>query len=265
VKAPTQHYPLARLSPLESNPYGSEPYWVRTRRSANHTKIAGPFSEVGVYPSLPDFFGVRKKLVYAIVAVAILAVGGLYLSGFQAYQNQSSISGNLVRSPSPEWSALYFKGPSGEVLADFNFSTTLVDGNGTRQGVSFGFLLWHATGFNIERVNMTFAIGPSPADVWVTAFNYDTGGYPSLDFENANFSGGPTGVSGAVVTLSAFPPPNPTTEYGVGLAYKNAELPAAIGSTSVSVQLVLSSGSGIPFAGDTYTGQFGFNLVYVPE
>jgi hypothetical protein len=204
----------------------------------------------------------RKKLAYAIVAMVILAVGALYVSGFQAYQYRLNVTGDLVRAPIPEWSALYFKGPSGEVIAEFNFSTTYVTANDTQQGVGFGFQLWHAQGFNIERVNMTLAVGPSPAEVWVTGFNYDTGGYPPLDFQNANFSGGPTGVSGAVLTLSAFPPPNPTTEYGVGLAYKNAELPAAVGSTTVFVQLVLSSGSGIPFAGDTYTGQFGFNLVY---
>ena len=202
----------------------------------------------------------KKRFAYAIVAIAIIAVGALYLSGYQAYQYRYNLSENLVRSPSPEWSTLYFDNPSGETLAKFNFSTSYMTANNTQQSAGFGFQLWHAQGFKIQLVNLTFTIGPSPSDVWVTQFNYDTGGYAPLDFENANFSGGPTGVSGAVTTLSSFPPPNPTTEYGVGLTYKNAELPAAIGSTSVTVQMVLTSGSGIPFAGDTYSGQFGFNL-----
>ena len=97
----------------------------------------------------------------------------------------------------------------------------------------------------------------------MTAFNYDTEGYSGLNFENVNYSGGPAGVSGAVVTLSGFPPLNPTTLYGVGLAYKNAELPTGIGSTAVLVQLVLTSASGVPFVGDTYAGQVGSNLVYL--
>jgi hypothetical protein len=208
---------------------------------------------------------VRKKLAYAIVVIAILAVGALSLSGYRVYQYRYNMSGNLVRAPSPEGGTLYFNSPSGEMLAEFNFSTSYVTANNTHQAASFGFQLWHAQGFKIELVNLTFAIGPSPADVWVTGFNYYTDGYAPLDFENANLSGGPTGVSGTVLTLSAFSPLNPTTEYGVGLSYRNAELPAAIGSTSVTVQLVLSSGSGIPFAGETYTGQFGFNLVYADK
>jgi hypothetical protein len=208
---------------------------------------------------------VGRKLAYVIVAIVILGVGALYASGYQAYQSRLRISGDLVRTPGPEWSALYFKGPSGVTLAELNFSTARMGGNATRQEVSFGFQLWHAKGFNINQVNMTISIGPSPADVWVNGFDYYSGAYPPIDFENANFSGGPAGVSGAVLTLSGFPSSNPTTEYGVGLAYGNAELPAAIGSTSVLVQMVLTSGSGIPFAGDLYSGQFGFNLVYAAQ
>jgi len=208
---------------------------------------------------------VRNRFAYAIVAVAILAFGALYLSGYQAYQYRYNMSGNLVRSPSPKWSTLYFDNPSGETLAEFNFSTSYTNANNTQQDAGFGFQIWHAQGYKIQLVNLTFSIGPSPSDVWITQFNYDTGGCAPLDFQNVNSSGGPTGVSGAVITLSSFPPPNPATEYGVGLTYKNAELLAAIGSTSVTVQMVLTSGSGIPFAGDTYNGQFGFNLVYVTE
>jgi hypothetical protein len=238
---------------------------VPQQASRHESKTARPFWEVCVYPTKPNFSSVRKKLAYAIAAIAILAVGALYLSGFQAYQYRYNLSGNLVRAPSPEWSTLYFNSPSGEMLAEFNFSTSYLAANNTQQGAGFGFQLWHAQGFKVDFVNLTFCIGPSPEDVWVTGFNYYTDGYAPLGFENANFSGGPTGVSGAVLTLSSFPPPNPTTEYGVGLSYKNAELPAAIGSTSVIVQMVLTSGSGIPFAGDTYSGQFGFNLVYVAK
>jgi hypothetical protein len=203
----------------------------------------------------------KRKVTYAIVAIAILAVGALYASGYQAYQNRLNISGSLNRASGSELSVVYFRSGAGEVLAEFSFSASYMSANGTQEGVSFGFTLWHAQGFNIERANMTFAIGPSPADVWVNGFNYDTNGYPPLDFENANFSGGPAGVSGAVLTLSAFPPLNPSTEYGVGLAYKNVVLPAAMASTSVTIQLVLSSGSGIPFVGDTYSGQCVFNLI----
>lgn len=169
----------------------------------------------------------------------------------------------MVRGTSPEWSTLYFRSSSGNILAEFNFSTTYLVVNTTQQAVTFGFRLWHVQGVNIERVNLTFDVAPWPADVWVSQFNYDTGGYAPLHVEDTNFSGGPTGVSGGVLTLSAFPPENPTTVYGVGLAYKNAELPADVGSTSVSVEVVLASGSGLPFVGNTYVGRFGFNLVYV--
>ena|SRR5438552_446878 len=205
----------------------------------------------------------RKKLIYAIVAVAVLAIGTLWVTGYQVYQHQYTMSGNLSRGISPDSSTLYFKSSSGETLAKFNFTTRYVNANNTMQGVGFGFRLWHAQGINIERVNLTFDIGPSPADVWVRQFSYYTGSNPPLRFANANFSRGSVGVSGAVLTLSGFPTQNPSTLYGVGLAYKNADLPARIGSTSVSIQMVLASGSGIPFVGDTYTGQSGFNLVYV--
>jgi hypothetical protein len=201
---------------------------------------------------------VGKKLVYAAVVIAILAVGALYVSGYQLYQYPHT----LAPASSPNWGTLYLKGSSGETLAELNFTAAFGGGNGTK-GVSFGFQLWHAQGFNIKLVNLTFGIGPYPADVWVTGFNYYTDGYAPLSFQNANYSGGSTGVSGAVLTLSGFPSQNPTALYGVGLAYKNAELPADIGSTTVLVQLVLTSTSEIPFVGDTYAGQTGFNLVYL--
>src|SRR5437660_3612077 len=63
--------------------------------------------------------------------------------------------------------------------------TRYVNANNTMQGVGFGFRLWHAQGINIERVNLTFDIGPSPADVWVSQFSYYTGSNPPLRFANA--------------------------------------------------------------------------------
>jgi hypothetical protein len=151
------------------------------------------------------------------------------------------------------------------MITEFNFSTTYTNTNNTQQVVGFSFSIWHAQGFSIESVNLTFYIGPSPADVWVTQFNYYTDGHPPLQFEDTNFTGGVTGVSGAFLTLSGFPPENPTTLYGVGLTYKDVPLPAGIGSTSVLVQMVLFSGSGMPFVGEAYAGQLGFNLVYSPQ
>ena len=129
----------------------------------------------------------RNRVTYVIVVMAILAVGALYLSGYLAYQYSNGMSGKLVRSPSPEWSTLYFDSPSGETVAEFNFSTSYAAANNTEQGAGFGFQLWHAPGFKIQLVNLTFSIGPSPAKVWVTQFSYDTGGYAPLDFEKRQF------------------------------------------------------------------------------
>jgi hypothetical protein len=201
---------------------------------------------------------VRRKLVCAVIVIAILTVGVLYVSGYEV----DLYHFKLNPAPGPKWNTLLLESSSGETIAELNVTSASFGGN-TTKGVSFGFQLWHAKGYIIEQVNMTIAVGPFPADVWVTAFNYDTGGYPPLDFENANFSGGPTGVSGAVLTLSGFPAQNPTTLYGVGLAYKDAELPAQIGSTTILVQFVLTSTSGIPFVGDSYAGQVASNLVYL--
>jgi hypothetical protein len=201
---------------------------------------------------------VKRNLVYAATVIAILTVSVLYASGYRVELNHF----NLNPAPGPKWNTLLLKSSAGETLAELNVSSASFEGNATKE-VGFGFQLWHAKGFSIERVNMTIAVGPFPADVWVTAFNYDTGGYPPLGFQNANFSGGPTGVSGAVLTLSGFPPQNPTILYGVGLAYKNAELPAQIGSTTFLVQIVLTAPSGVPFIGDSYTGQVASNLVYL--
>lgn len=189
--------------------------------------------------------------------MAIIAVSVLYVSGLQVYQRQYKLS----PTPAAKWNVLSL-GSSGETLAEINITSATFEGN-TTGAVSFGLQLWHAQGLNIKLVNLTFGIGPYPADVWVTGFNYDSAGHVPLDFENENYSGGPTGASGAVVTLSGFPSQNPTTLYGIGLAYKNAELPAGIGSTVVLVQLVLTSASGIPFVGNTYKGQTTFNLVYL--
>jgi len=206
---------------------------------------------------------VRRKVVYAVVAMAILAVGALYVSGYQAYRYKNAMSADIIRRTSQGWSTLYFDDSSGKILAGFNFSTANSPAANTTQPiVGFGFRLWHLQGFNIELVNLTFYIAPWPADVWVTQFNYDTGGYAPLRVENINFSGGTTGASGAVLTLSDFPSVNSTTTYGVGLTYMNAQVPSDVGSTTVLVQMVLVSGSGIPLVGDAYTGQYGFNLVY---
>ena len=213
----------------------------------------------------------RKKLVYAAVIIAILAVGILYSSGFQVYQYQYNLSLKSATAPNPESVALpfpfYLESPSGTVLAELNFSSArLMNANNTQDGVGLGFRVWRAPGFNIELLNLSFDIAPLPADVWVKAFNYYTGSYPPLRVEIANFSGGNgclangCGSAGAVLTLSGFPPPDLTTEYGIGLANKNAELPGAIGSNSVGVQVIFTSGSGTPFAGNTYTGQIGYNL-----
>jgi hypothetical protein len=206
---------------------------------------------------------VRRKVVYVVVAIAILAVGALYVSGYQVYRYKyTAISGDFPRGPSQGWSAVYFVS-SGKMIGEFNYSAAnSLTANNTRPGVSFGFVLWHAPGYSIERVNLTFSIAPWPKDVWVNAFNYDTDGYAPLHFENINFSGDTTEASGAVLTLSNFPSENPTTTYGVGLTYKNASVPADVGGTTLLVQMVLVSGSGIPFVGNEYTGQTGFNLVY---
>jgi hypothetical protein len=201
---------------------------------------------------------VRRRLVFAIIAIAIIAVGILYVSGFEVYQNQYGLS----PTPPSKWGVFDLKSSSGETVAEINVTSASVEGN-TTKGVSFGFQLWHAQGFNIKLVNITLGVGPYPAAVWVTGFNYYTDGQAPLDFKNENYSGGPTDVSGAVLTLSGFPPQNPSTLYGVGLAYENAELPTSIGSTTVLVQFVLTSSSGIPFVGNTYAGQTAFNLVYL--
>ena len=207
----------------------------------------------------------RRRLACAFVVIVIILFAALYVSGSPVYRYQNTMSGNVTREPSPEWSTLQFQSSSDERIAEFNFSTTYTNTNNTQQGVGFGFSMWHAQGFSIESVNLTFYIGPSPADVWVTQFDYYTDNHSLLRFENTNFTGGATGVSGAFITLSGFPPENPTTLYGVGLTYKDVLLPAGIGSTSVIVQMVLVSGSGMPFVGEAYTGQFGFNLVYSPQ
>ena len=204
----------------------------------------------------------KRKAVYAIAALLILAVGLLYVTGYQLYRNQDTMSGSMSRAPSPEWSIVKFRSPSGETLAEFNFSTTYaVNANKSQKSVDFGFILLHAPEFNIGSLNITYSIGPWPKEVGVTGFNYDTGSVTPND-RIANYTGDPTHVSGAVITVFSFPPSNPTPEYGVGLAYTNAELPSDIGSTSVTVQMVLTTGSGTPFVGDAYAGQLSFNLVY---
>ena len=198
-----------------------------------------------------------------MVVVVLLFLGSAYTFGYQVYQSHNTMSASFAGSPSPGWSTLYFKSASGVLLAEFNYSTArLLTANSTGNAAAFGFKVWHATGFSVQGLNLTFSIGPYPAKVWMSQFSYYTGNYPTLDTKNVNYTGGPSEVSGAVLTLSGFPASgDPSTIYSVGLSYGNTATPETVGSTSVMVQMVLVSGSGVPYVGELYSGASGFNLV----
>ncbi len=204
----------------------------------------------------------KGKTAVAIVVVAILILAGAEALGFQIYHYQSAMTGKVVRLAGQSWSTLYFESSSGRTVAEFNFTDATVGiENSTAGTVSWVFRIWHAPGFSFQSLNLTFSIGPWPANVWVSQFNYYTGDNPPLDVTNMNYSGGPSGDSGAVLTLSGFPAAeNPTQPYGIGLTY-NALATSEIGSTGVWVQLVLGTNSGVPLIGESYSGEFGFNLV----
>jgi len=206
----------------------------------------------------------RKRLVITTALIAVLLLlASAYALGYQVYESHNTMSGSTTRSVSPELSTLHFTSASGELLAEFNFSTVrLFDANSTATAAAWGFQIWHAPGFSVQALNITFSIGPSPARVWVSQLSYDTGSNPPLDMRNLNYTGGPSEASGAVLTLSGFPSSeNPSTLYSVGLSYGSAATPESVGSTSVLVQMTLASGSGVQYAGETYSGSSGFNLV----
>lgn len=201
-----------------------------------------------------------KTLIAVGVVVAILSGTGLVYTLVASLPPQSTYTVHFVQRGSQSGSLLFY-GSSTGLMAELNYTVRPdTTSNSTKVGAGFGFLVWHANGISIKSLNLTFSLGPPPTGVWVSQLSYDTAGYPPLTVVNQNFTGGVGEVSGAFLTLTGFPPTNPTVLYGVGLSYPAGSSEAAVGGTSVQVQAVFQSGTNIPFVEQTYVGSFGFNL-----